>query len=515
MATPSEKQAESLEVLKQMQESGIVAIKSDSLSRTHRERLLNNGFIKEVYKGWYISTPPTETKGDSTSWYSSYWSFCAQLIEDKYKQKWCISPEQSLLIYAGNWTVPQQLIIKSPDGANFKTDLPFNTSLFHIKSPLPAKSEITEKEGIKMLSIPATLVQVSENTFIQNPTDARTVLSMIKDASEILTLLLEDGKSVVAGRLAGAFRNSNKDNIADDIVKTMEKAGYTIKEYDPFNNKLIVPLSNLEQSPYANRIRLMWHQMREVVIKHFPKTPGIPADKEKYMKQVEEIYVTDAYHSLSIEKYKVTPDLIERVRQGSWNSNDNAEDKKQRDTMAAKCYWEAFKSVEQSISKTLDGKNAGEIAEAEHRQWYRELFGPGVTAGLLKAADLAGYRTHQVYISQSRHVPLNKDAVRDVMPVLFELLQKEKDASVRAVLGHFVFVFIHPYMDGNGRMGRFLMNVMLASGGYPWTVIPVEERDTYMQALERASVNQDIEPFAQFLAHLVNEGLKGRPVAKI
>jgi fido (protein-threonine AMPylation protein) len=515
MATPSEKLAESLEVLRQLQERGAVAIKSDMLSRTHKERLVENGFIKEVYKGWYISAPPNETKGDSTSWYSSYWNFCAQLITDKYKENWCISPEQSLLIHAGNWTIPQQLIIKSPESSNFKTDLPFNTSLFHIKSPLPAKSEIAEKEGIKMLSIPATLVQTSENTFIQNPTDARTVLSMVQDASEILALLLEDGKSVVAGRLAGAFRNVNKNNIADDIVKTMEKAGYTINEYDPFSNKLVVPLSSRDQSPYANRIRLMWYQMKEVVIKYFPKAPGIPADKEKYMKQLEEIYVTDAYHSLSIEKYKVTPDLIERVRQGTWNIKDNTEDKKQRDAMAARGYWEAFKTVEQTISGIMDGKNAGEVAEAEHRIWYRELFGPSVTAGLLKAADLAGYRTNQVYISQSMHVPLNKDAVRDTMPVLFELLQKEKDASVRAVLGHFIFVFIHPYMDGNGRMGRFLMNVMLASGGYPWTVVPVQERDNYMKALESASVNQDIEPFTQFLAHLVNEGLKGSPVAKI
>ncbi len=515
MATPSEKLAESLEVLRLLQDTGIVAIKSNLLSRTHKERLVQNGFIKEVYKGWYISAAPTESKGDSTSWYSSYWNFCAQLIRDKYKEKWSISPEQSLLIHAGNWTVPQQLIIKSPDATNFKTDLPFNTSLFHIKSPAPAKSIIVEKEGIKMLSVPATLVQASENTFSQNPTDARTVLSMVKDGSEILALLLEDGKSVVAGRLAGAFRNINKDSIADDIIETMEKAGYTIKEYDPFDNKLIVPLSNRDQSPYANRIRLMWHQMKEVVIKHFPKAPGIPGDKKKYMKQVEEIYVTDAYHSLSIEKYKVTPGMIERVRQGLWDSKENSEDKKQREAMAAKGYWEAFKAAEQSISKILDGKNAGEIAEAEHRIWYRELFGPSVTVGLLKAADLAGYRTHQIYISQSMHVPLNKDAVRDAMPVLFELLQKEQDASVRAVLGHFIFVFIHPYMDGNGRMGRFIMNVMLASGGYPWTVIPVEERDNYMKALERASVNQDIEPFAQFLAHLVNEGLKGNPVAKI
>jgi len=100
------------------------------------------------------------------------------------------------------------------------------------------------------------------------------------------------------------------------------------------------------------------------------------------------------------------------------------------------------------------------------------------------------------------HVPLRPEAVRDAMPAFFELLREEQEASVRVVLGHFVFVYIHPYMDGNGRMGRFLMNVMLASGGYLWTIIPLEKRNIYMAALEEASVNQNIAPFADFLANL-------------
>ena len=113
------------------------------------------------------------------------------------------------------------------------------------------------------------------------------------------------------------------------------------------------------------------------------------------------------------------------------------------------------------------------------------------------------------------HVPPNRESVRELMPTFFELLQQEKEPAVRVVLGHFAFVYIHPYLDGNGRVGRFLMNVMLASGGYPWTVIPVENRQTYMEALENASVRENIAPFGSFLANLVRNGLAGEPLPAV
>jgi len=87
-----------------------------------------------------------------------------------------------------------------------------------------------------------------------------------------------------------------------------------------------------------------------------------------------------------------------------------------------------------------------------------------------------------------------------MMPVLFELLRDEPSAAVRAVLGHFMFVFIHPYMDGNGRLGRFIMNTMLTSGGFPWTVLRLEDRDRYMDALNAASGKSDVKPFAALVA---------------
>ncbi|MGD8778620.1 MAG: hypothetical protein PVH88_06610 [Ignavibacteria bacterium] len=68
MPTPAEKLAESLEVLKKLQNNnGTSIVKSGDISRTHKDRLLKNGFIREVMRGWYVSSRPEETKGDSTS----------------------------------------------------------------------------------------------------------------------------------------------------------------------------------------------------------------------------------------------------------------------------------------------------------------------------------------------------------------------------------------------------------------------------------------------------------------
>ncbi len=506
MATPSEKLAASLEFLRKFQNNDRAGIiRTTDLTRTHRERLLLNGFIREIIKGWYIATRPGEEKGESTSWYASFWKFCAIYLNERFTVNWCISPDQSLLLHSGNWGVPRQLIIRSPEGQNNVTNLIHGTSLLDVHSILPAKNEIVEIEGIRLLSLPSALVNCSQRFYSKNPTDIHTALAMIRDSSNILTLLLEGGHGTIAGRLAGAFRAIGRERIADDIIKTMQAAGYDVQVSNPFTSEMPHPGIVRDKSPYVHRIKLMWQKMREPVLENFPIAPGLPKNIKVYMKRVEDGYSMDAYNSLSIEGYRVTPDIIERVRSGKWNPDGNETDKREIDALAARGYWQAFQAVRKSMGKVLKGENPGRIADEDHGAWYREMFTPAVTAGILKPSDLAGYRNGQVYISNSMHVPLNSEAVRDVMPAFFELLQNEKEPAVNAVLGHFIFVYIHPYMDGNGRIGRFLMNVMLASGGYPWTVIPVEKRKAYMEALEKASVEQNIILFARFMAKLVNE----------
>ncbi len=378
-------------------------------------------------------------------------------------------------------------------------------SIFDVRASMPNNLELVTLDGMNVYSLVSGLVTVNADFYTRHSTDARTCLAMVRDASEILAKLLDGGKSVVAGRLAGAFRNIGKDKIADEIINTMKSAEYDVRESDPFTEKISITFSPRETSPYINRIKIMWSQMRQTVIDNFSHTGTPITDVEAYLKQVEDNYTTDAYHSLSIEGYRVTPALIERVRSGDWNPDSNGKDKEQKNAMAARGYYQAFQVVKESIKSILQGQNAGEVVDDDHGTWYRELFAPSVTTGILKASDLAGYRNGPVYIKGSSHTPPNHEAVRDAMPTLFDLLKEETEASVRIVLGHFILVYIHPYFDGNGRIARFLMNTMMASGGFPWTTIPFEKRDEYMTSLEKTSVGNDITDFAKFIASQIKQ----------
>ncbi len=203
MAKPPAKLADSLEALHKLEANGNVAIRSGDLSRTHRERLCQNGFLQEVMKGWYIPARPDETVGESTAWYASFWQFCAAYLKHLKGDDWCLSPEQSLSLHAENWSVPRQLLIRASRARNNVTALPHETSLLDIRASIPKNKDIVEKKGLRLFSLPTALIACSAGAFQQNSTDIRDALSMLGDSSEILAHLLEGGHSTIAGRLAG------------------------------------------------------------------------------------------------------------------------------------------------------------------------------------------------------------------------------------------------------------------------------------------------------------------------
>src|SRR5271169_5787679 len=99
MATPNEKLADSLSALHDLQKTGLRVFHSKELTRLNRERLLANGFLQEVIKGWLISSSPDARDGDSTPWYASFREFCGRYCTARFDEEWHLSPELSVLLH--------------------------------------------------------------------------------------------------------------------------------------------------------------------------------------------------------------------------------------------------------------------------------------------------------------------------------------------------------------------------------------------------------------------------------
>lgn len=501
MATLNERLAGSLDELRRIQEDGSRVFASKQLTRASRERLVKHGFLLEVMKGWLVSANPNARPGDTTPWFASFWEFCRRYCDERFGGAWHLSPEQSLLLHAENTVVPKQLVVYSPLASNNRVELLFGTSLFALKvKELPHARDLEIRNGLRLHGVASALTRVTEAFFAQNPVEAGVVLGGIRDPSDLLSRLLEGGHATIAGRLAGAFRRLGDASMANEIATAMRAADHVVRETDPFDPEhASLPLLR-SVPPIVARLKTLWASSRDVVLDVFPAPPGPPGRRDAYLKSIDDVYALDAYHSLSIEGYQVSSDLVQRVATGQWDPDTISSDRESSSALAARGYWLAFQRVRDVVKRVIQGAGTAASVRAAHRDWYREMFSPHVAAGLLPAPMLAGYRNQPVYLRGSRHVPPRWELLGDAMPALFDLIESEDEPAVRAVLGHWLFGYVHPFPDGNGRIARFAMNVLLATGGFPWTVIRVEDRTTYLTALERASVDLDVEPFASFVA---------------
>ncbi len=474
-------------------------IQSKLLDRTDRQKLLIAGFMQEIIKGWYILVDPTRNEGESTSWYASYWNFVQTYLNQRLGKDYCLSAECSLDIWAESEIILPQLVVITKKASTSVIKLPFNSSIliYYDKKRFP--EEVVEKQGLRIMPLELALVRVSKSFFEQFPLNTELLLRQASVNSISREIVKRQAVSA-AGRIAELYEKYGLEKESHEIIENMKFAGFNVKltPESPDKNDAFLPKGEKVQSPYSGRIKALWYEFRKAIISHFNVKPSFQLQESSLVLNLEDIYVNDAYNSLSIEGYTVTTQLIEKIRNGNWDSS-RPDDAKDKDILAARGYRNAFETVKESIKKVFSNIDPGTIIEDDLQKWYRELFSPFVQLGIISPENLTGYRNHPVFIKNSRHVPPRSELVPELMETFFQLLKNETDGRVRAILGHFFFVYIHPYMDGNGRLGRFIMNLFLVTLGYPWTVVEVSRRREYMQSLEKASVEHTIIPFTTFI----------------
>ncbi|MCP5532285.1 MAG: Fic family protein [Akkermansiaceae bacterium] len=123
-------------------------------------------------------------------------------------------------------------------------------------------------------------------------------------------------------------------------------------------------------------------------------------------------------------------------------------------------------------------------------------------------ANAGIYRNVNVRISGARHLPPDFLHVPEEMTTFGEWCADEAMALhpvERAARVHSDFVKIHPFVDGNGRTSRLLMNLELLKAGFPPVVLPVERRLEYYEALDRAHVDGDLQPFVHLIVLLAEQ----------
>ena len=178
--------------------------------------------------------------------------------------------------------------------------------------------------------------------------------------------------------------------------------------------------------------------------------------------------------------------------------------------------------LEDKIS--IGGKELREIYEIiNHNKAYRYIKGciregepldehrvKDIHAILMENIMIGGiYRNVDVYISGARHTPPSpNEAYNKIKNFYIDLTcESGRNGIELAAWSHAEFVKIHPFVDGNGRTSRLIMNYQLMADGFLPISIAKESRLEYFKALESYAVEADLKPFADFIAVLEEQKL--------
>ena len=509
---------ESLAALRQFKEScgeSFPILHGDkTLGEEHTRRLRESHHLGRITGEWYFITYRDHFASD---WYRAYWHFVAAYCGSRFgEDDWVLGADDSLVFRAAGGVIPRQLAVRSCRAMNVITPLPGGHELDEVWGFDPdepydrANIETEPRYGVRLYELNRALLTASPGFWREHPTDARTCLAMIQDTGGLVDMTLRMGLFEGACRVAGGLRSIGNPWYADYIMARLRESGRRLEEENPFYEDVAVPM---EACAVATRMRLMWRMMRPAVLEAKGSISAGPVDRTPgvILRMTAEVYTKDIVNSLGLDGYTVNEEAAEKARSDpEFNPEDWGDDLEC--SCATLGYARAFNSAVSRLLHLVTG-GSDSAARITDKDYLTVLFDyltyPIFNAGVWDWEEYSSwYRDTPFFVPDSRHIPAGPEALDRAMDVFRELFTAEGDAFVRAVMGHFLIAYIHPFYAGNGQVARLLMNTQLVAGGYPWTVIPEMWEKEYDNALEKACVEMDITDFAKLMAEFVGRSLE-------
>lgn len=207
----------------------------------------------------------------------------------------------------------------------------------------------------------------------------------------------------------------------------------------------------------------------------------------------EKLFLEWTYNSNAIEGNTLTINETKVVLEGITVGG-----KTMREHLEVINHWDAISYVEDIVKR-----------DEPFSQWQIKNLHRLVLKGI--DDSYAGvYRDQQVFISGATHTPPPPFKIQEQMDDLLNWYDSEAQSLhpiVRGAMLHAIFVGIHPFIDGNGRTSRLLLNLELMKSGYPPIIIRVENRLAYYNALDQAHTTADYADFVELVAKEVEASL--------
>ncbi|XP_036027814.1 protein adenylyltransferase FICD [Onychomys torridus] len=273
----------------------------------------------------------------------------------------------------------------------------------------------------------------------------------------------------------GIFSEEEKDIIQADYLYTR---ALTIS---PFHEKALV---NRDRTlPLVEEIDQRYFSIIDSKVK---KVMSIPKGSSALRRVMEETYYHHIYHTVAIEGNTLTLSEIRHILETRYAvPGKSLEEQNEVIGMHA-----AMKYINTTLVSRIGSVTIDDMLEIHRR-----------VLGYVDPVEAGRFRRTQVLVGH--HIPPHPRDVEKQMQEFTQWLNSEDAMNLHpvefAALAHYKLVYIHPFIDGNGRTSRLLMNLILMQAGYPPITIRKEQRSEYYHVLEVANEG-DVRPFIRFIA---------------